>query len=384
MNKTIITSIVLASLATSAFAGDPPVSDGYYRIVNHKTNRYIYVYDNTGKINLAAGTADAGALDLWKDFNRTISDPGSVLYAHYMGQNENGGHSYNVEAQGTSVFDIIGHFVSVYRMPSGSANIYASYGGITKYMDDEETNLSLDHGAVGFNRSGDYRLWDESPIDANTDNYFGLAPTLEANGKYYQPFYAAFPFNFASDGMRAFYISKFDATFNVAVISEISGNVPGATPIIVECSSNAATDNRLNLLYNQDLPIQGNQLAGVYFCNKMRPNSNDAITPYNAETMRVLTTDAQGNLVFAKADLDNLPANQSYLPVPAGTADAVTIMTEEEYTKYVAGIHNIVADGENVSPVYSVSGAVVLSDSRSLSELPAGIYIVGGKKVVIY
>lgn len=341
MKKSILALFLASATISSLYADDAPLASGYYRVKNYKTNRYVYVYDNTGKINAAAGSADVGALDLWKDLNRAISDPGSVLYANYIGSNGKGGYSYDVEAQGTGVHEIIGYFVSIYRKSNGHLNIYASLGGFTKYLDDEETNLSLAQGQMGFNRTGDFQLWDEYPIDANSDNYFGVAPTLSANGKFYQPFYAAFPFNFASSGMKAYYVKVYDAAEGIAVISELTGDVPGSTPIIVECSSEEPTNNRLNLLRNSNQPVDGNQLAGVYFNNPYREDSQDAQTRYDAETMRVLGTDAEGKLVFKKYNKTYLPANQSYLVVPAGAPETVTIMTEEEYNARVISVASL-------------------------------------------
>lgn len=340
MKKTLLTSIICLS-AASLFADEIPLSDGYYRVMNYKTQRYVYVYDNTGKINAAAGSADVGAMDLWKNLDRTISDPGSVLYARYIGPNGKGGYSYDVEGQGTSVKSIIDYFVSIHKLSGGQYNIYASLGGFTKYLDDEETNLNLEQGMMGFSREGDYRKWVACPIDVTTDNYFGVAPTIAADGKYYQPFYAAFPFSFASEGMKALYVKTFDAAENIAVIAEATGDIPGETPLIIECSSNQPTNNRLNLLRNNDAPLASNSLAGVYFNNLYRENSADALTPYSAQTMRVLGTDAEGNLCFKKYDKTYLPANQSYLVVPEGTADVVTIMTEEEYNARFVAVADI-------------------------------------------
>lgn len=326
MKKSLLTAILACSAISISLADDAPLASGYYRVKNYKTNRFIYVYDNTGSINAAAGSADVGALELWKNPDKPVSDPASILYANYIGDNGKGGFSYNVEAQGTSVHEIISYYVSVIR-ESGQLKIYASVGGFTKYLDDEESNPNRDKGAMGFNREGDYRKWTELPLDASSDNYFGLAPVISANGKYYQPFYASFPFNFASAGMKAFYVKEYNEVENIAVIAEINGDVPGAMPVIVECSSDQPTDNRFNLLRNNAAPLADNQLQGVYFQNDRRKNrlANDPVT------MRVLTTDASGKLVFSTTDAEYMPANQSYLLVPAGSPDVVTIMTEEEY-----------------------------------------------------
>ena len=84
-------------------------------------------------------------------------------------------------------------------------------------------------------------------------------------------------------------------------------------------------------------------LDGVYFCNEFRNTSKDAITAFDAQTMRVWNVNAAGKLVLSdKTDLLHsswftsdlnpyLNANQSFLPVAAGTPSELRLMTEEEY-----------------------------------------------------
>lgn len=341
MRKILATSVIAIASLLSASAAEP-LESGYYRVKNYATQRYIYVYDNTGSIEISAGSADVGALQVWKNYERTISDPASILYANYKGSPASGNYQYDVESQGTSIYEIIEHYLSIYRRNNGHLNLYASMGGITKYLDDEETNLNREQGAVGFDRDGDFRLWDVYPVDAaDESNYFGVAPTISASGKYYQPFYASFPFSFYSQGMKAYYIKEYNAAENIAVLAEVNGNVPGAMPVIIECSSNQPINNRLNLLRNNDAPLQDNQLSGVYFYNEKRKKSHDAKTAYDPQTMRVLSTDASGKLVFTKYAGAYLPANQSYLVVPEGTPDDVTIMTETEYNQRIVLVTGI-------------------------------------------
>lgn len=388
MNQKLLTTLLLTASVGATFAADPPLASGYYRVKNYKTDRYIYVYDNTGEILAASATAEVGAISLLKNHDRTISDPASVLYANYVGGNGNGGFSYDVESQGTSLHGIIGYYVSIYRTPSKHLNIYASVGSLTKYLDDDEMTAQLEKGQLGFLRTGDYRLWDEQPIDASGDNYFGVAPTLKANDKYYQSFFASFPFSFASNGMKAYYIKHLDAKLGVAVIEELKDEVPGAMPVIVECSSEQPTDNRLNLLRNDKTPLKDNLLKGVYFNNPNRPSSKDARTKNDKATMRLLAADASGNLVYKVSDADYLPANQSYLVVPEGTPEEVLVMDETAYKEYVTNhplpgpesINQVRVNG-SAHTIYSVNGSK-LTDSN-LRNLSSGIYVVDGKKVVL-
>ena len=90
------------------------IPDGYYRVHNKKTDRYVYVCDNTGKIEYAAVTADMGAIQLWKDHSKTFSDPSSIIYLKKMGSNTSGPY-YNLSSQGTSVKEIINYYVYIHQ-----------------------------------------------------------------------------------------------------------------------------------------------------------------------------------------------------------------------------------------------------------------------------
>ena len=262
-----------------------------------------------------------GAIELHKDPDRRFSDPGSIIYVKYIYEKE-GIKKYDLTSQGTGVHQIIGYYVQIFENPDLTYYVYAE--GF--YLCDNETS-SREFGFLGTDRKGDYRKWVASKLN-DTDNYFGLAPTIELNGKYYQPFYAAFPFTL-SEGMKAYYISK--VLPSAAILSEITGTVPASTPVLIECSSANTESNKLTLQMENATAISGNQLKGVYFNNPDRQKSKDARTAYDPSTMRVLTV-KDGKLVYATDNsLDYLPANQSYLKVPAGTAETLTVMTEEEY-----------------------------------------------------
>ncbi len=320
MKKLLFLSSLLL-LTSSIFAQTGILADGYYRVRNLATSRYLYVYDNTGKINIATTSADMGAIELHKDANRRISDPGSIIYVKYVYEKD-GNKRYDMTSQGTGVHQIIGYYVQLYENPDKTYYVYAE--GF--YLCDSETS-SDELGYLGTSGKGNYRKWEALKLN-DTDNYFGLAPTIQLNGKYYQPFYAAFPFTL-SEGMKAYYISK--VLPSAAILSEITGTVPASTPVLIECSSANTESNKLTLQMENATAISGNKLKGVYFNNPYRRKSKDARTAYDANTMRVLAV-KDGKLVYTTdSSLDYLPANQSYLKVPAGTAETLTVMTEEEY-----------------------------------------------------
>lgn len=335
--------ILLMLVSVTALAGAQLNGSGFYRVRNYGTDTYIWVCDNTGSINYATTSADMAAMQLWKGLDKAISEPASVLYF-----DAKGGNNWDITAQGTSVHKIIGRYVDVET--SGSRNgvtfyqVSATEAGMTLYLSDVGS-WGGNFNVLGTNGQGSTRRWIVEPIDASTDCYFGIEPTLTVGDKYYAPFYADFAFSFASTGMKAYYVSKVDG--NIAVISEIKEDViPASTPVIIECSSADKSDNRLNL-YTGDYPaVSGNFLKGVFFCNEFRDKSKDAITAFDSSTMRVWSMNAEGKLSLG-SDVSQLHvnwwgddgkrylnANESYLPVADGTATEMTVMTEEEYADY--------------------------------------------------
>ena len=74
-------------------------ANGYYRVMNYKTERYAYLCDRTGELNYTTQNADVSAIQLWKDLSRALDDPASVLYAKSMG-----GDKVDLQAQGTGLY----------------------------------------------------------------------------------------------------------------------------------------------------------------------------------------------------------------------------------------------------------------------------------------
>lgn len=369
--KKILTYILLL-FTTLSYA---QLQNGFYRVHNYGTGRYVYVYDNTGKINISTANADMGAIQLWKDHNRTISDPASVIYV----ENQEG-TTYDLKSQGTSVYDIIGYYVNI--RPNGDTyQLYASKGGLVKYLaDDEETNVP--DGQLGTIAKGDYRKWVATPINLE-DNFFGIKPNFNIDNTYYEPFFADFGFSFANEAMKAYYISE---TYkHIAVIKEIKDEIVAAnTPVIIECGSDEPSSNKLNLFINKGNKINSNILKGVYFNNERRPKSKDARTKYDANTMRVLGITSEGKLGFVVSKEEYLAANEAYLNVPIDSPEEFVLMTEGELAAYKENEQgqsiNSVKTDNDVKGVFSITGLKVTD--KIDESLPKGIYIVNGKKII--
>lgn len=327
----LLLSISCAAFAQSPFEGYP--NNGFYRVQNYGTGRYAYVLDNTGSLDYATMDAEMGAIELHRDTARLHYDPASVIFIREI---DAATHKYNIEAQGTGVFQLIQHYVETSRRSNGTFWVYASSNGITKYLGelDNQNNPNLEGSYLSTNRQGAYIQWNVIPFGYNGD-YFGILPTVQVGNTYYRPFYASFAIDLQNTGLRAYYINK--VYRSAAIFSEITGKVPPYTPVYIECAGPNHYNNRVNIEEGTNIPaITGNKLKGNFFCNPNRKAySRDAQVAYNPVTMRVLTATADGQLCFAKVSgLSYLPANEAYLEVPSSADDTLRIMTEEEYAVY--------------------------------------------------
>lgn len=352
---------------------------GYYRVENYVTKRYISVIDNRGRIDVGSTSADLQAIRLDRSFERMSSDAASVLYIQPVGS------EYNFSTQGTSVYNIINHYVSIdVNGSSGGQKLYMAYGrynGATRYLGDQTGATSLEYGKMSINCRGDYRKWFILPVTADGDNYFGALPTVSAtSGDFqgmYAPLYASFPMSPYSDGVRIYTVDKVSDYSGMVTVKELTGVVPSNTPLIVKCAGETSSDNRMNVGGTASAVTPNAALKGVFFNCSISGHINRV--EYDAATMRVLGTCADGSLGFVTADIDYIPANTVYLTVAAGSPDEYKIVDEETFA---AGVDDIEAD-DALKTVYTLTGMKV-GDRMSASDirsLPSGIYIINGKKV---
>ena len=192
--KKAIAALLFCSAAMSASALLD--GDGYYRVQNAMTERYIYVLDDKGSLNFQATTAELGAIELWKDYNKTISDPATVIYVKDLNGKK---QDYDLQTQGTGVYSIISYPVSI-RLADKNLGTYSIFGrnsGLTRYIGDA-TRSTKDRGYVTSLENGEYYRWYFHPITTDDTNYVGITPEFEDGGDYYATLYADFPFDFHS------------------------------------------------------------------------------------------------------------------------------------------------------------------------------------------
>ena len=316
--------------------------DGYYRAQSSEQGRYIRVIDNRGSVNISTTDADMEALRTRAGFENVVSDPATIIYIKKMNK------GYDFQSQGTGSYQIISYEVLLDDMGDNKYWCFASKSGMTKYLadqlidyemlpwlDDEEKEEYLNHGRLVTNiapdyEGGKYLDWNILPVKDAEGFYFGLQPNVSASDGYYQTFYAAFPFTFLSEGMSAWYVSKVNEATGKVIIKEVTGGVPTSTPVIIKCASQNAASNKLNVGASTSGTADGNLLTGVYFCNPDAGPKHTNVVAYDANTMRVLGTAADGSLAFVKDNnLKYIPANTAYITVSASAPD-VLLVTDQD------------------------------------------------------
>jgi hypothetical protein len=349
MKKRILLS-VLAVLANLCVLSAQTVSNGFYRVQNQYTGRYMKVRDNYGVLIISQTDADLKAIvTIWPE--SAMYDPGTIMYVQQVGD------QYNVTAQGTNMYDIIGYYLRLASSGTNLWRIYQTKSGATKYISDEYDAEPDDPYGVLATSGSISRDWYITPVDATTDNYCGIKPTVQVGDKYYASYFAGFAFDLVSDGMKAYYVDETKG--NYCHLTEISGTIPAATPVIIECSSATPSENRIQPVLST-AKITNNKLTGVYFDINIGGSHVNQVA-YDPNTMRSLGVTENGTLGFVVDNVSYVPQNTFYLKVPAGTAatlsaveeypaagdvDGDGVITEEDVEATVSLILDNIADGE--------------------------------------
>lgn len=378
--KKILLSLFCVMVGLTVKAGDLP--NGFYRIQNTGSERWMHLVDDEGSVDWGATTVDLHALAL---YNASSVDPlstmATVLYIENISDNE-----YNIIGQGINFKELFHHTVTI-RKSSPTDNtyyIYGTYQGAAKYIADFLKKGTRDSFTKLWDgRYPELRQWTFHPVNS-TDNYVGVEANIASNGKYYTDFCVSFPYKLPT-GMKAYYFARIGRGSLEKI--EISGIIPPGLPVVLESPYKEASKNKLELVNNfTSGPAQ--VLTPNYFCYKQ--DNIDKRVKYDPNTMRVFGVCKDGNIGFVTANnLDYLPVNSLYLPVVAGcpseykaletaqfTAGIESITTSEEEISYAQGI--ISTSGAKGIVVVNLSGQTVAQtyqDHLDVSNLPKGIYI---------
>lgn len=340
---------LLSLMATVACAGSMSAQlagNGYYRVENYVTERFVYITDNKGSVNIGTTSVDALAIQLWKGQEKANCDPATVLYFDKHSTVSSSIEEYDIKAQGTGIYNILEHYVNIRKNSDGTYFAYGTSSGGAKYLGDANSSDAAE-GTMSSEATGDRRKWYIKPISTTGDNYFGIKPTLTVQNKYYQPFYADFPMSAYSSGVKIMAVKQYG--YGMAVVEEVKGTIPARTACYIECGSTNPSNNRMTV-GGSGTAIANNPMGGVFFENYMKTHLN--LTPYNPKTMRLLGKMPDGSLGFVTGTIEYLPANQSYLNVPEGAPANIKIVTKAEYDRIVAGFPTSISVDKTDAKLY--------------------------------
>lgn len=394
------------------------ITDGYYRVHSGSGDNYISLVnskiDDTNKNAIEnGGGGNVYSLRL-KKIEEAISDPGTIVKVKkeaeglvLEGQNMD---TYKL----SSLYLKASNKVAGKNAPTGSYWLYGTKSGATRYIFDSgsgkyDTDLNNEGEktrynyiyCVGSQNSGNYTLdskysnWYFEAID-NNNTYFGITPEkdIAINGKYYTTVYCSFPFQVTGD-MKAYYVTGCIENYGAAKLNEIEdGIVPANTAVIIECTSENPSDNKV-IVGVATNKTYANNLIGTYFSYvKKEPGDGKTentsmsvlknVITYNSSTMRVLGLSADGKLALVKAKDSKLHvtdkgkylrANKAHVKVPNA---AETIILGDGIDTSISSVQN----QEETSDIYNLNGQKMATKGTSIDELPRGLYIINGKKVI--
>lgn len=373
MKKIILSLILSAPLAASAQI----TGDGYYRVKNNASERFITITDDiVGEVNMSSTTADLSNITTWRGFDYVKSNPASVIYIEAVG------NKYNLKGQGTSIYDISGGrvYIDIKSKNKDNNNPYyfsITYSGAELRLYDNSTKK--DKGGVDQTGDVKYSYWNILPITDDDYNYLGLQPTVKAGDDWYGTIYASYPFKVASEGVTLYYVDGVkDGEFQ---LKEITSEVkPASTPMVFKCSSDDPANNKIIPVADITTAPTDNLMGGTLFASSIRKHIKRV--EFDATTMRVLGKNSDGDLIFTTAkpeqltDNSYIPMNTAWLNVPSGLTGDFKLVSRDNFT----GIRNIDAQKSNTdNAIYTLTGV----RQNNTNSLRKGIYISNGKKIVI-
>lgn len=330
MKKILLTLFVSLAGIMTTMAQSSYTGDGFYRVKNVNTERYITVIDGYGRVDIQSTSADMGAIETVRDFENIVSDPASIIYI----KKEGGG--YNLFCQGVETYKMIHYYFNIgYTKRLDAYQVSASSAGMTLSLSDTEKPGSVKSVV---NTKDNLINWYIQTLSQEDGYYFGIDPDITIGSTYYKSFYASFPYSFASEGMKAYYVTMVDPVLKAAVWKEVSTkDVPAAMPVFIQCSAKGAASNKFDIHDSKEtIPSDMSaDMKGVYFLRdrSQKTNPHRFVTENDTATMRILGKTTDGSIGLVKCKDQFIPKNTAYVIVPAGSPKEFKLMTQEEYDK---------------------------------------------------
>ena len=224
----------------------------------------------------------------------------------------------------------------------------------------------------------DFRLTDGQPLPIGLD-FTAANVTYERNFNGTQKATLCLPYDLSAQGFKAYTLSG--GNKNEVHFKETKDKLTAYTPYYI-------TANGMPQLGGRNIEVKAYKAdkmttlaAGYKFTGTVAGVSNATAAADNAY---ILQDDGKFHKVTTTNSAATIPAYRAYIicPPQASGAKQLSVVLDGETTG-IGSTTNEATDGKN-GPVYDLQGRRVadrLDDARH--RLPAGVYIVGGRKVVV-
>ena len=224
----------------------------------------------------------------------------------------------------------------------------------------------------------DFRLTDGQPLPIGLD-FTAANVTYERNFNGAQKATLCLPYDLYAQGFKAYTLSG--GNKNEVHFKEVDDKLTAYTPYYI-------TANGMPQLGGRNIEVKAYKAdkmttlaAGYKFTGTVAGVSNATAAAANAY---ILQDDGKFHKVTTANSAATIPAYRAYIicPPQASGAKQLSVVLDGETTG-IGSTTNEATDGKN-GPVYDLQGRRVadrLADARH--RLPAGVYIVGGRKVVV-
>ena len=225
----------------------------------------------------------------------------------------------------------------------------------------------------------DFRLTDGTAMPIGLD-FTAANVTYERNFNGAQKATLCLPYDLYAQGFKAYTLSG--GNKNEVHFKEVDDKLPAYTPYYI-------TANGMPQLGGRNIEVKAYKAdkmttpaAGYKFTGTVAGVSNATAAADNAY---ILQDDGKFHKVTTTNPAATIPAYRAYIicPPQASGAKQLSVVLDGETTG-IGSTTNEATDGKN-GPVYDLQGRRVADrlDDAARHRLPAGVYIVGGRKVVV-
>ena len=224
----------------------------------------------------------------------------------------------------------------------------------------------------------DFRLTDEQPLPIGLD-FTAATVTYERNFNGTQKATLCLPYDLSAQGFKAYTLSG--GNKNEVHFKEVDDKLTAYTPYYI-------TANGMPQLGGRNIEVKAYKAdkmttpaAGYKFTGTVAGVSNATAAAANAY---ILQDDGKFHKVTTTNSAATIPAYRAYIicPPQASGAKQLSVVLDGETTG-IGSTTNEATDGKN-GPVYDLQGRRVADRlAAARHRLPAGVYIVGGRKVVV-